>query len=81
MEAIIKAGISRNKTTSKSYGSRLLKFILLVFVILSITLFSSCFIGPPRMGHEEHSENHGNRGYGHHEGGEHHGGGEHHDRD
>jgi hypothetical protein len=83
MKALIKAGISENKiTTSKRCGNRLLKFIMLVFVIASLTLLSSCFVGPPRMGHEGHSENYGHHDNGRHNGGgAHHGGGEHHDRD
>jgi hypothetical protein len=73
----------RIKTVRRT-GNRLLKFIMLLFVLVSMTLLTSCFIGPPhRMGddrHAEYREHHddGNRG---HHGEGHHDNGEHHDRD
>jgi hypothetical protein len=56
-------------------GNKLLKTIMLVFVLVSITLFSSCFVGgpPPRVGHvrsvEINTNDNGNSG---HHGGSHH---------
>jgi hypothetical protein len=78
---IRQASKSRNNIISeKRQGSRFLKLILLVFVLVSITLLSSCFVGaPPRMGHVRSVEintpnDDGNRG---HHGGEHHDNGRH----
>jgi len=74
MKTLGKADFNKNNTTiGKGFGNRLMKLMLMMVVLATITFLSSCFIGPPRMGHERHE------GYGRHDNGRHHGGGEHHD--
>jgi hypothetical protein len=80
---LITDNINTTSTPGIRHGNKLLKLIMLAFVLVSITLMSSCFVGgpPPRMGHVRSVEindshdngNHGHQGGGHHDNGRHHG--------
>ena len=84
MESLIKFDNSKNNTTpEKRVGSKVLKLIMLIFVLVSITFLSSCFVPFPDREYEHHGENsehhdNGNRGNHGNHGGEHHDNDEHH---
>jgi len=47
---ILKAVNLKNMDSSvKKSATKLLKFFMLIFVLFSLTLMTSCFVAPPRM--------------------------------
>jgi len=68
--------LKNKKTSVKKYGNKLLKILMLAFVLFSITLLSSCFVVPPGMetrksthyGHDNRNNHEGQHDNGHHRG-------------